>query len=135
MNGEVTVALPLSGFVLQWRQGDRSFRIVAQDQLDVVDDSGAELGWQPATGRFSVKGRGQWAHRAGTDPGPSWWIVCGETASEDPVEVELADGTRPLVRTAGDARAAEWVSLPVRAVMRQGGQVAGEIGYDRTVPY
>lgn len=49
--------------------------------------------------------------------------------------MELAEGTRPLVHTAGGAWAAEWVSHPVRAVVTRGGQVLAEIPFDRPVHY
>lgn len=134
-NDDLTVQLPLSGHVLQWRPSTTEWRLIATDNLTRRDGSPTELGWEPTVGDTTPHGRGETSPRAGRpDPGETWWLAHGESADGGvAVQVQLADGSHPPVNHAGGVWAAEWVSRPTTATITRGDEVLGVLGFDRAV--
>lgn len=105
--GVTEKALPISGLQVQWRAGDRCFRVRHPDPGHIMTEACEdELLWRQWSGRADMAvGVSGALPEAGPDAG--WWVVWGEYIG-DAVTVDLPDGTTPPVATIGGLWISEW---------------------------
>ena len=111
--------LPTSGFRLQWRRAQNTWRalpdIYADDPAAAAEVDASEGSWQPWTGNAENWVSSHFQAEAYERDTP-WWLVFGElTAPDADVEVTLADQTTPKIERLGPLFAAEWISKPLQA--------------------
>lgn len=100
--------------MVEW-DDDQRYRVVRPEETDLDDDDPDWETWG-SDEDFVYARDGQ--VRPGESSEPTWWLVYGEAAAGDTIDMWLADGKNVAVMRIHGLWVGEWISLPQAAFIR-----------------